>query len=127
MNDRPPDENLRDQQRLDALLGRYVSESIPKVPGNLESRVWREIRARREREQLSRGSDWLSVILGLWRQPRMAFAAVVAAAVIGVSMSWASAATAHAASTQEALDLGVFSIESPSLPSTLLARAKARP
>lgn len=127
MNDHPPGENPRDQQRLDVLLGRYVSGSIPAVPGDLENRVWREIRARRGQEVQSRGNDWLSVILSLWRQPRMAFAGVVAAAFIGVSMSWASAATAHTTSTQQALDLGVFSMESPSLPSTLLARAKARP
>ena len=127
MNDHPPDETSPDQQRLDALLGRYVNESIPTVPGNLESRVWREIRARREHEQKNRGSDWLTLILSLWRQPRMAFAGVAAAAAIGVSMSWATATTAHATSTQQALDLGVFSMESPSLPSTLLARAKARP
>ena len=127
MNDHRPDETSRDQQRLDALLGRYVSEPIPTVPGNLESRVWREIRARREQDRQNPGGDWLKLVLSLWRQPCMAFVGVTAAAVIGVTMSWVSAATAHATSTQQALDLGVFSMESPSLPSTLLARAKAQP
>lgn len=126
MNHRLPDQPNSDQSHLDALLKRLVSEPVPPVPGNLESRVWREIHVRRAQEARGIGHDWLARVLNLWREPRVTFAGLVAAAAIGVSMSWANASATQTASTQQALDLKVFSVEAPALPSTLLARADTR-
>lgn len=123
MNHRSPDQPNSDQSRLDALLKRLASESTPEVPSNLESRVWREIRVRHAQHA---GRDWFAHLLNLWRKPSVAFAGLVAAAVIGISMSWAGASSPQTVSTQQALDLKVFSVEAPSLPSTLLARADTR-
>ena len=109
-------------QKLDDLLKRYARQPIPPVPGDLESRVWREIRARRSHAQQSVGNDWLTRLLRLWREPRVAFAGVAAAVSIGIGMSWVAHADTRVVSTRQALGLVEFSAEAPSLPSTLLAR-----
>ena len=77
----PPDETIPDDQRLDALLRRYASEPLPLAPGNLETRVWREIRARRDSG--NQRPNWLVGILSWRREPQMALAGLVAATAIG--------------------------------------------
>lgn len=123
MNDDSPP-GMEPDQRLDDLLRRHAQAPLPPVPGNLESRVWREIRARRAAGSWERpadpGGDWLAGWLRLWRNPRVALAGAVATVLIGVGMSWPGLADARSANTRQALDLGVFSAEAPSLPSTLL-------
>ena len=103
---------------LDALLRRYAAGPVPPVPGDLESRVRREIRLRqtRGRSLENRLARWLWP----WHEPRVAFAGVAAAALIGVGMSWTAPAGGRGAGTRQALDLGVFSADAPALPSTRL-------
>lgn len=111
--------------QLDALLQRLAAEPVPPVPANLESRVWREIRARRAgREGHGAGDDWLARLLRFWREPRVALAGAAAVVAIGFGMSWPAATDTRAVSTRQALGLGVFSAEAPALPSTLLAPAR---
>jgi hypothetical protein len=107
---------------LDNLIGRYAAELIPLAPANLESQVWREIRARKtQQKQGSTVSRWFASALRLWQEPRLALACATAAVAVGVAMSWLDVAQARPSSARRALDLGVFSAEAPALPSTLLA------
>ncbi len=126
MNHELPEGTDPDQQRLDVLLAQLAGEPLPPLPGNLESRVWREIRARRTQDAHRTGRGWLARLLTMRRESRMAFAGLLAAAAIGITMSWANAQNIQVDSTQQALDLKVFSVEAPSLPSTLLVRADIR-
>ena len=116
---------MKPDQTLDDLLRRYAQAPVPPMPGDLEGRVWREIRRRQAvGEERSDGGEWLARWLRLWREPRVAFAGVAAAAAVGVAMSWTMGGpavdAARADGTRQALDLGVFAAEAPALPSTLL-------
>ncbi len=119
-HDAPP--GTKPDRHLDDLLRRLVEAPVPPVPGNLESRVWREIRARQANApgRPDSGGDWVAGWLRLWREPRVAFAGAVGAVLIGVGMGWTGMAEARATGTRQALNLGVFSAEAPSLPSSLL-------
>ncbi len=126
MNDHLPDGRISGQQHLDALLRRYVGEPIPTVPGNLESRVWREIRARRFQPEGIAGR--FASLLKEWVQWKPTYAAVAVALLIGVVMGHAGSkvatdsATPFGTQTGDSLGLAVFSAEPPAMPSTLLAR-----
>lgn len=112
---------MRPSPHLDDLLRRYAQAPLPPVPSNLESRVWREIRARQTNlAEPGVAGDWLGRWLELWREPRVAFAGVIIVVAIGVGMSWTAGGDAHVGTARQALGLGVFSAEAPSLPSTLL-------
>lgn len=112
---------------LDELLDTVAKTPLPRPPVGLESRVWREIRARRAREAENPG--WWAELAGLWGQMHLASAALATALVIGVFMGHQGArvfSTSPARTfdhqTGDSLGLRVFSAEPPTLPSTLLAQ-----
>ena len=111
---------------LSDLLGTYAKEAVPPPPGDLESRVWREIRARRS-QPTSLAERSASLLTG-WLQRTPAYAAIAVALFIGVFMGHAGSTAAPDSpgspgnQTGDSLGLAVFSAEPPAMPSTLLAR-----
>lgn len=110
---------------LSKLLETYAKEAVPAPPGNLESRVWCEIRARRS--QPTSMAEWFASLRTSWLRWTPTYAAVAVALLIGVVMG-------HAGSTPaldslgspgnqigDSLGLAVFSSELPAMPSTLHA------
>jgi hypothetical protein len=108
------------------LLGTYAKEPVPPPPGNLESRVWREIRSRRS-QPTSTTERFASLLTG-WLRWTPTHAAVAVALLIGVVMGHATSRVApdspspRGNPTGDSLGLAVFSAEPPAMPSTLLAR-----
>ena len=49
---------------LDDLLRSYADKPVPRLPGNLEDAVWREIRLRRETPTHDSFLDWLAAYVG---------------------------------------------------------------
>ena len=111
---------------LSNLLGTYAKEPVPLPPGDLESRVWREIRARRS--QPTSLADWFASVLTGWLRWTPTYAAITVALFIGVFMGHVSSRMTTdspnplGSQTGDSLGLAVFSAEPPAMPSTLLAR-----
>lgn len=111
---------------LNHLLDSYAKEPVPPMPGDLESRIWREIRARRS--QPTNMAEWVASLLTGWWRWTPTYAAVAVALLIGVVMGHADSKAASDSlnplgnQTGDSLGLAVFSAEPPAMPSTLLAR-----
>ena len=111
---------------LSHLLGVYAKEPVPPPPGDLESCVWREIRARRS--QPTSVTKWFTSLLSGWLRWTPTHAAVAVALLIGVVMGHANSRVAPVSRnflgnpTGDSLGLAVFSADPPAMPSTLLAR-----
>ncbi len=105
---------------LSRLLGKYAAEPAPPAPGDLESRVWREIRARRARP--ASVAEHFAVLLTAWTPWTPACAALAVALLIGVVMGRANSIVSRDFPNQtgDSLGLAVFSADAPALPSTLL-------
>jgi hypothetical protein len=78
---------------LDDLLRSYADKPVPRLPGNLEDAVWREIRLRRETPMHDSFLDWLAAYV--WRG-NSAAAFVVAAMVFGAGFAVRSNASTAA-------------------------------
>ena len=102
---------------LDKLLKEYASSPTPLPPSNLEDDIWREIRLRREGPLRDSFFDWLAA--RLWN-PHVAFASVVAAIALGAGVSWLNPRASAPQRISLALNLRVFSEESPTLRLTSL-------
>lgn len=106
-----------DESNLDELLRLHRESRRPAVPANLSQNVWREIR--RRQALAAESGRWLDWLLEPFLRPMIFAPAVVLAIMLGVSVG-AMAVHAQPSPAREALDLQVFSVSPPSLPSTLL-------
>ena len=97
---------------LDDLLRSYADKPVPRLPGNLEDAVWREIRLRCETPMHESFLDWLAAYV--WRG-NSAAAFVVAAMVFGAGFAWFAQNASTARPISRALNLQVFSEQPPTL------------
>ena len=105
---------------LDDLLLTQKQRPAPTPGGDFQSRVWRGIRQRKHEQATTLG--WLESWLGLLWQPRLAAAAVVLAALVGVGLAAVTIRKPETATA--ALNLDVFAPNAPHLPQTLLVTAR---
>ena len=108
-----------DQSSLDQLLQQRQGRVAPSLPGAFSQNVLREIRRRTTAHEPV-------VVTTFWQwlgHPRFAFAALVVAGVVGVSVGGLPALSPGVLA-HEALDLQVFGGDAASLPSTLLAATR---
>ena len=103
------------KDNLDDLLNQLRAKRLPPVPENLEDRVWREIRARKQSRR--HFSFWLEDLAARIWTPKFAFGSLVAALVLGASapMLLAHATISTPNSMSRALRLDVFSVEARDL------------
>lgn len=106
-----------DESNLDELLRLHRETRRPTVPANLSQNVWREIR--RRQTDAAESGRWLAWLLEPFHRPMMLGSAVILALMLGVGVG-AMAVQAQPSPARTALDLEVFSLSPPSLPSTLL-------
>ena len=97
---------------LDDLLRSYADKPVPRLPGNLEDAVWREIRLRRETPIRESFVDRLAACV--WRGHSMA-AFVVAAMALGAGFALFGQNASTARPISRALNLQVFSEQPPTL------------
>ena len=97
---------------LDELLRSYADKPVPRLPGNLEDSVWREIRLRRETPVHKSFLDRLAAYV--WRG-HCAAAFVVAAMLFGAGSAWFAQNASTARPISRALNLQVFSEQPPTL------------
>ena len=97
---------------LDDLLRSYADKPVPRLPGNLEDAVWREIRLRRQIPVHESFFNWLAACV--WRE-HSAAAFVVAAMVFGAGFAWFAQNASTARPISRALNLQVFSEQPPTL------------
>ena len=102
---------------LDELLRLHRETRDPAAPPNLAQNVWREIR--RRRADTAKPAGWLAWLLEPFHRPMMAAPAIALALALGIGVG-ARVVAAPPSPARAALDLEVFSVASPSLPSTLL-------
>jgi hypothetical protein len=103
---------------LQDALNQSAAGHVPELPTNFEQNVWREIRSRK----MGRESIWDAFIATCLR-PTWAIAA--SAVVLFVSASFgAMEVDVQQNAAHTALNLGVFSAEAPTLPSTLLTHSR---
>jgi len=107
-----------ESDNLQDALKKLAARRIPELPANFQQNVWREIRSRKNAQV--RESVWDMLMATLLR-PEWAFSAATIAVLISVSFGVAETSASRYAA-HKSLDLGVFSAEAPTLPSTLLAR-----
>lgn len=96
---------------LDPHFALLKKEPVPALGAGFEAGVWRLIAQRREAAQF----PWWSS----WQNPRLAFAAAAAAAVIGLGTAWML--PAPRLDDRAALGLDAFAANAPHLPATLIA------
>lgn len=106
-----------DESNLDELLRLHRETRRPTVPANLSQNVWREIRGRQA--LAAESGRWLDWLLEPFLRPMIFAPAVALAIMLGAGVG-AMAVHAQPSPAREALDLQVFSVSPPSLPSTLL-------
>jgi hypothetical protein len=97
---------------LDEFLRSYADKPFPRLPGNLEDAVWREIRFRRETPVHESFLDWLAAYV--WRG-HSAAAFVIAAMVFGAGFAWFAQNVSAPRPIFRALNLQVFSEQPPTL------------
>lgn len=103
------------KDNLDDLLNQLRAKPLPTIPGNMEDRVWREIRARKQSPR--HFGYWLDELAARIWTPKFAFGSIAAALVLGVSspMLLAHATMSAPNSMSRALRLDVFSVEARDL------------
>ncbi len=105
---------------LQDALNQSAAQYMPELSGKFEQNVWRAIQSRKMND--ARESIWAAFIT-ICLRPTWAIAASVVVLCISISFGTMevnmSQNTAHAQ-----LNLGVFSAEAPTLPSTLLTHSR---
>lgn len=108
-----------DQRDIENLLTELANQPPPDLPPDFQQRVWREIRSRSSAS--ARDSIW-DMFVTAFLQPKWAISMV--AVTLAVSVSIGSLGKTTPPSANHSLSLDVFSVDAPTLPSTLLARAR---
>lgn len=108
-----------DKRDIEKLLTELANQSPPDLPPDFQQGVWREIRARSSAS--TRDSIW-DLFVTAFLQPKWAFS--MAAVTLAVSVSIGSLGKTPPPSANHSLSLDVFSVDAPTLPSTLLARTR---
>ncbi len=107
-----------DDQDLTKLLEQYRMKSDPQLPASFQRDVQREIRQRAS-EINTANPGWLNWCLEPLRYPLFAMASLAFAMLIGIAMGTYAIGGEHRIASQ-ALDLHVFTSQSPALLSTSL-------
>jgi hypothetical protein len=92
--------------RIDALLKELGEIPRPRLPGNFNQRVWREVRLR----QAAGGErhSWLPELLAFFLRPSPIAASLLVALAVGVAGNTASVFASRPEKAAAALSLGVF-------------------
>ncbi len=101
---------------LENALKRLAAQPTPQLSADFEQGVWREIRSRTK--ALAPESFW-DMLNAVFLRPRWVVATV--AVTLTVSVIFSAFENGTPRSTHRFLNLGVFSADAPTLPSTLLA------
>lgn len=109
-----------DEHDVEKLLTRLASRPVPELPANFEQRVWREIRSRSAVSV--RESVW-DMFVAAFLRPGWAISATVVTLLVSVSFGAFENTASHSAA-HLSLNLGVFSADAPTLPSTLMAHSR---
>jgi hypothetical protein len=104
-----------DKRDLDELLRSYADKPVPRLPGNLEDAVWREIRLRRAKPVREPLLDWLAAFVF---RGHSAAVSVLAAVALGAGVAGFAQNASMARPISRALNLQVFSEQPPTLPLT---------
>jgi hypothetical protein len=108
-----------DDLTLNEALERYRERTAQaSLPANFQQNVWRAIRQRRALHE--ERPTWRALLCDMLLSPRTVLGSLAMALALGVAMG-ARTAELPASQAREALDLGVFGHEAPTLPATLLA------
>ena len=97
---------------LDDLLRSYADKPVPRLPGNLEDAVWREIRLRRETPVRESFVERLAACV--WGG-NSAAVSVLAAVALGAGFAGFAQNASTARPISRALNLQVFSEQPPTL------------
>ena len=101
--------NKRD---LDELLRSYADKPVPTPPSNLEDAVWREIRLRSQTSGRDLLLHWLAAYVWRGHSPAVS---VIAAVALGAGVAGFAQSGSTARPISRALNLQVFSEQSPTL------------
>ncbi len=102
---------------LTKLLPALGQRPVLSTPANFQDLVWREIRRRKETTL-----SWVEELAALLWAPRIAWTSLALAVAMGGSAALFLEAGAKSQPYAQPLNLEVFSVSPPSLPSTLLDR-----
>jgi hypothetical protein len=109
-----------DKHDVENALKKLAGQPVPELPANFEQRVWREIRSRSAVSV--RESVWDAFVAAFLR-PGWAISATVVTLLVSVSFG-AFENTASRSAAHLSLNLGVFSADAPTLPSTLMTHTR---
>lgn len=108
-----------DKHEIENSLSRLAAQPAPNLLANFEQKVWREIRSRNPASV--RESIW-AMFVTAFLQPGWAASAV--AVTLAVSVGFGAFGKVAVPSPNLSLNLDVFSVDAPTLPSTLLAHTR---
>ncbi|MDE1171753.1 MAG: hypothetical protein PW734_11195 [Verrucomicrobium sp.] len=104
---------------LDRLLQELAAQPKPALPSGFRDGIWRQIRHRQAAPPRSFGS-WLDWALAPLVRPQPIFAALAFSLMVGLFLGIATGSGIRVSGATRAMELDVFGLHAPGLPTTLL-------